>query len=220
MNKLEDTKKCLKCGEEKILNDFYRRKNGSVDGFRNECKLCFSEEKKKKYQLNRESILKEKREYYLKNKGKIKEYVFKYREKNREKINQYVREYGKKLRAEKPELHNNRVNKYMTKKRKENPIYKLKYNIRCRISVILKKNDIKKPEKTIELVGCDFFVLKKHLENKFENGMNWENYGEWHVDHIIPISLAKNEEDIKRLSHYTNLQPLWGIDNIKKRDKV
>jgi len=64
--------------------------------------------------------------------------------------------------------------------------------------------------------------LKKYLEDKFSEGMTWDNKGfyGWHIDHIIPLSSAKNEEDIIRLSHYTNLQPLWGKDNMKKGNKV
>jgi hypothetical protein len=64
--------------------------------------------------------------------------------------------------------------------------------------------------------------LKKYLEDKFSEGMTWDNKGfyGWHIDHIIPLSSAKNEEDIIRLSNYTNLQPLWGKDNMKKGNRV
>jgi hypothetical protein len=50
--------------------------------------------------------------------------------------------------------------------------------------------------------------------------MSWDNYGEWHIDHIIPLSFAKNEDEIMKLCHYTNLQPLNGIDNIRKSNKI
>ena len=60
----------------------------------------------------------------------------------------------------------------------------------------------------------------QHLESKFTEEMSFDNYGKWHIDHIIPISSAKTEEDIIRLNHYTNFQPLWAVDNLRKSNKV
>lgn len=77
-----------------------------------------------------------------------------------------------------------------------------------------------KRSKTTDLLGCDFKQLKSHLESKFTNGMNWDNYGKWHIDHIIPIASAKTEDEIVALNHYTNLQPLWAEDNIRKGAKL
>jgi hypothetical protein len=64
--------------------------------------------------------------------------------------------------------------------------------------------------------------LKKYIESKFKEGMSWDNYGVygWHLDHIIPLSSAKNEEELKSLCHYTNLQPLWAFDNLSKFNKI
>lgn len=69
-------------------------------------------------------------------------------------------------------------------------------------------------------VGCSHDFLKKHIEKQFLHGMNWENYGEWHIDHIIPISTAKTIKDVKKLANFTNLRPLWRKDNIAKKDKI
>lgn len=66
------------------------------------------------------------------------------------------------------------------------------------------------------MLGCSYEELITHLESKFIIGMNWRNYGEWHIDHIIPISSGKTIEEIESLSKYTNLQPLWAEDNIRK----
>ena len=61
--------------------------------------------------------------------------------------------------------------------------------------------------------------LKEHLESQFIDGMGWDNRVEWHIDHIIPLSSAKTEDELYRLCHYTNLQPLWAEDNLKKGNK-
>ena len=93
--------------------------------------------------------------------------------------------------------------------------------VRSRVNKIIKINDISKKNKTFDIVGCTPEFLKEHLENQFVNGMSWENYGYhgWHIDHKIPLSSAKTEEEIYKLYHYTNLQPLWAEDNLKKSNK-
>lgn len=68
--------------------------------------------------------------------------------------------------------------------------------------------------------GCSPEFLKEHLERQFVEGMTWENRNEWHIDHIIPLSSAKTEDELYELCHYTNLQPLWAEDNLKKSNKV
>jgi hypothetical protein len=80
--------------------------------------------------------------------------------------------------------------------------------------------DITKKNKTFDIVGCNPLQLKEHLEKQFVDGMTWENKGDWHIDHIIPLSSAKTEDELYKLCHYTNLQPLWAIDNIKKGKKI
>ena len=75
---------------------------------------------------------------------------------------------------------------------------------------------MKKNNKTFQIVGCSPTELKEHLEKQFINGMNWDNQGKWHIDHIIPLSSAKTEQDIYKLCYYTNLQPLWAEENMKK----
>jgi hypothetical protein len=94
--------------------------------------------------------------------------------------------------------------------------------MRSRINIYLKSRKIYKTNKTFEIVGCTPEFLKEHLEKQFKEGMSWENYGlyGWHIDHIIPLSSSKTEEKIHQLSHYTNLQPLWAEDNLKKGNKI
>jgi hypothetical protein len=77
-----------------------------------------------------------------------------------------------------------------------------------------------KRNKTFDIVGCSPYDLKEHLEKQFVSGMTWENRSEWHIDHIIPLSSAKTEDELYRLCHYTNLQPLWAEENLKKSNKI
>tara|TARA_B100000686_G_C16444298_1_gene788606 strand:+ start:141 stop:449 length:309 start_codon:yes stop_codon:yes gene_type:complete len=78
-----------------------------------------------------------------------------------------------------------------------------------------------KKDKTCNLIGCSIYQLECHIEKKFEEYMNWSNYGNWHIDHIIPCNAfdLNNEFEKRACFHYTNLQPLWASDNIKKGDK-
>lgn len=94
--------------------------------------------------------------------------------------------------------------------------YKLRRRIRARIYMALKNNY--KNTSTINLLGCSIVELKQYLENKFVLNMSWNNYGKWHIDHIIPCNNfnLNDETQQKKCFHYTNLQPLWAKDNISK----
>jgi hypothetical protein len=98
---------------------------------------------------------------------------------------------------------------------------KLTCNVRCRVKNFLNSKNIVKNNKTFNIVGCSPEFLKEHLENQFTNGMSWDLMGQQiHIDHIIPLSSANTEEEIYKLCHYTNLQPLWAEDNLKKSNKL
>ena len=75
-------------------------------------------------------------------------------------------------------------------------------------------------KRTKEIVGLDYPEFKNYISSMFTEGMSWENYGEWHLDHIIPLCTAKNEDEVLLLNHYTNLQPLWAEDNLRKGGKL
>jgi len=110
---------------------------------------------------------------------------------------------------------------YFISKRNTDEIFKLKDNIRRRINVFLSLHNISKKNKTFDIVGCSPEFLKEFLENKFTEGMSWDKMGkDIHIDHIIPLSSAKTEEEVYGLCHYTNLQPLWAYDNLSKGDKI
>jgi hypothetical protein len=93
--------------------------------------------------------------------------------------------------------------------------------MRTRLNKAIKKV---KSKHTLELIGCSAEELKVHLESQFQPGMTWENYGRtgWQVDHIYPLSkaLKESEEKFNKMCHYTNLQPLWSVDNSRKKDKI
>ena len=101
-------------------------------------------------------------------------------------------------------------------------------NVRARLLQFVKASDIKKTNKTFVMVGCTPEFLKKHLEKQFyphpitNEKMTWKNHTKkgWHVDHIDPLSLAMTPEDVVVLMHYTNLQPLWAEENLKKGNKI
>ena len=95
--------------------------------------------------------------------------------------------------------------------------YKMIINLRhrCRKAFL----GFYKDKTTKKLLGCSLQELQNHIESKFQFGMTMNNYGDWHLDHIIPLSSAKDSTELERLCHYTNLQPLWAQDNLIKSNK-
>jgi len=87
------------------------------------------------------------------------------------------------------------------------------------MSKALKSENIKKSQKTLELVGCSPEQLKKHLEVQFTEDMSWNNHGEWHIDHIIPVTSFDFtiKEEQEKCFYYTNLQPLWATTEVAKK---
>ena len=92
--------------------------------------------------------------------------------------------------------------------------------LRRRMLHIFERKGWKKDIRTLEHIGCSPKELKEHLEKQFKGGMNWDNRGEWHIDHIIPLSSAKTKEELIKLNHYSNLQPLWAKENLCKGSKL
>lgn len=215
------TKICSKCREEKpMTNTFFAKRKTGKDGFASWCKEC-----KKQYDKNRRAEMKRlnpealkeiHKEKYQQNKERIKKYSKKYYKDNREKYRAHEREYRQKNK----DRLNAYSNEYVKNRYKNDPAFKIKTNCRIRISQAV-RNGYKSSD-TMDLIGCDIQFLMDHLESQFTDGMSWENYGEWHIDHILPCAsfdLSKKENQ-KECFNYKNLQPLWAEDNIKKSDKV
>lgn len=188
-------KVCTICKEEKGIDEFHKFKL-SKDGFRSDCKNCRSFER---------------REYNRKNKEKNKEYKKKYYERNKDSIKLYNKEWSKKNPHYQGQYHKERM--------KNDPIFHMSQKLRARLRDYLKKNQITKKNKTFKIIGCSPEELKKYLEERFYGEMSWENRNLWDIDHIIPLSSAKSIEEVEKLSHYTNLQPLWRTENKKKSNK-
>lgn len=128
--------------------------------------------------------------------------------------------YRKKYREENKEHIAKLKKDWEINKRQTDPFFKLKQNLRHRTNSAFKSKYWQKNNTTKDLLGCTFEEAKKHIELKFTDGMNWENYGKWHIDHIIPLSSAKTENEMYILFNFNNLQPLWASDNFKKSDKI
>lgn len=115
-------------------------------------------------------------------------------------------------------------NAYCVERRKNDPLYKLTHTLRSRILTALKRKSIKKSSKTYEILGADWATVKTHIESKFRIGMSWENHGygvdKWHVDHIVPLAAAKDDNELISLMHYKNLQPLWQQENQSKGGRL
>ena len=144
-------------------------------------------------------------------------------------ISQEEIERRKKLRKEKTKVISQeeieRRKKLRKEKRKErlqtDSMYKLKIRLRKSIRESFRRRGKRKDGyRTHSILGAEIHVVYEHFESLFVDGMSWENMGKWHIDHIIPLSTAITEEDVIRLCHYTNLQPLWAEDNLKKSNKL
>lgn len=136
----------------------------------------------------------------------------KYRNSEKGKINKPKHKQTEKYKEGQRQYHNMRA--------KTDTLYLLKKRVRDRVRICLKRKGFKKKNHLNQYLGCTIEYLREHLESRFTEGMTWENQGKWHIDHIIPLSSATSEEEMYKLCHYTNLQPLWALDNIKKSNKI
>lgn len=235
--KIEGNKKCRICGIEKPISEFHI-KRGTPDGHRDECKKCIKEilnkyktkpgfkNKQKKYDkerynILREKILKRKKEYHVENKEKILE-------KKKEYRNKPENEKRTKVYLEKYRLENKDTLKEWRKNNK--PLLadiqkRYRENNRCCVAwrnvlhSTLKRLGTMKEGHTIDILGYSADELKHHIEIQFTEGMTWDNYGKWHIDHILPVTSFEPNTDVKIVCALNNLQPLWAHDNLVKYNK-
>jgi hypothetical protein len=157
---------------------------------------------------------------YKKHKEKRLNYHKKWCENKREYLNQYHKEW----REKNIDKHRENKRNYEKTRKANDPLYKLIANFRTAIYTVLKENNMNKYGHYFEILKYSPDELSNHLETKFTDGMTWENYGEWHVDHIKPISSFNfnevGDEEFLKCWSLDNLQPMWGEENIRKSNKV
>ena len=185
---------------------------------------------KQYYKNNKENNKTMQKKYYENNKEKIQEYQKNYRENNKDKLKNHRENNKEKLKIYREnnkeklkiyrEKNKEKINLYNLNRRKAEPLIRLKHNLGNRIRLAIKSKNFTKSNGTLEILGCDLKTIKLHLEKQFTKGMSWDNYNEWHIDHIIPCASAKTEEELIKLFHYTNLQPLWAAENMSKGKKI
>lgn len=224
-----EIKICCDCKNELKITDFPILKNSNGKSRLSiRCRICYNikarERNKKSYIKNRDKRIEGQRDYNNNNKSKISEYKKKLDKSiiKQQQQKKYQKNRESYLIKAKIYYKNNREkiikqkNEYEKNKKLTDPLYKVKRNIRTLIKQKLIKNNYTKKSKTHEILGCSFEEFKLHLESKFEPWMTWENYGlyngelnyGWDIDHIIPTSSANTEDELIKLNHHTNLQPL------------
>jgi hypothetical protein len=224
------TKKCTCCGEEKPLSDFYKKKKCKF-GVDSRCKLCVLKKSKKYRKDNKKKIRHYKKQWYNDNKEQILEQRKQYYENNRESLiekqkqyhqdNREIRlEHQKQYRKDNREYFTEYKKQWQRRKRKTDPLFRFRKSVGVRTHIAFKRKSWIKGGGTEKLLGCDWETAFNHIESQFESWMNWDNHGEWHIDHIIPLSSATTKEEMKKLCHYTNLQPLLAEENLSKGDKI
>ena len=221
-------KKCTKCEKISNINNFLFKKSNK-DGLDNMCKNCWSEYLYL-YRGGKE------RQDKIKKEKEIKEHLFSIGKKKCTKceitksVNYFrknkTKSYGLDSHCKQCSIKNAKIwrendrGKYEKNRRKTNALFRLKKNLRTRTYSAFKRKGYSKNTKTQEMLGVDWEICKAHIERQFTKGMNWENQGDWHIDHIIPLASAKTSERLKKLCHYTNLQPLWAEENLSKSDSI
>ena len=188
------------------------RKRISDKKYRETHKKKIKEIHRKWRERNREHINSKAREQYKENPQPFKERSERYINSHKEKVKEARHKYKIENRAN--------CTEYERNKRHTDPIYRFRTSSRGLIRQYTKGKGYKGDKTIYEILGCDFDFFLNYIQSKFEEGMTLENYGEWNIDHIIPISSAKTDEDLEKLNHYTNLQPLWAKDNFKKGRKI
>ena len=221
------TKVCCRCQVEKSINEFGKDKY-TKDGYNYACKECrnkkFLEHYKKHYQEEKDIKNKKRREYYQTHKEKIlsqnrewRENNKQYFEDNREKVRQCSKNWYEKNKEKVKTRHS--INQ--KERKKKDDFYKFKCKIRNIVWCSLKQKKYTKNSHTYEILGTDYEFVWEYLMNTWHNNYGTKYNGEdYHIDHIIPIDVAKTKEEVIKLCHYTNLQLLKPEDNMSKSNKV
>lgn len=208
-------KTCTKCGYLKSLKEFPIN-NQCKDGYDYRCRQCKQQLSRAYYRIHRDKMLDAAKQYGQEHKEELKQYKKEWARANKVKVKSSRQKYYK---ANREKVLKAAVRYSSTRKRRD-PIFKLICNLRARMChLIYKIKDENQVKTIVNLVGCSQEKLKQHIENQFKPGMSWNNYGKWQLDHIVPLSSASSVEEIYKLNYYTNLQPLWEVENKQKGNK-
>lgn len=169
------------------------------------------------------------RVYFLKNKEKIKErqlrmggiYAANRRLKYRSDRAYRQKCIDRSLRraVSKKALVNAYKKLWAKRKLKTDSLFRLKIILRRRIWMAIRNQGWTTKSSVLSLIGAEWTVVKDWIESKFSTGMSWDNHGDWHIDHVVPLASAKTESQLTKLLNYKNLQPLWAFDNLSKGAK-
>ena len=195
----------------------YRLKNPNVDKkYYNQNKNKILDKAKDYYNKNQEDKIIYQKDYYSKNSKKILKQMKEFRDNNKELISERK---SISFQKHKENYREKRTNYELTR-RKEDELYYLKHIVCARIRNFLRTSSLNKTSSTFNMIGCSPLELKEHLEKQFVKGMNWNNRKDWHIDHIKPLASATTEAELETLCHFSNLQPLYAIDNLRKGAKI
>jgi len=193
-----------------------------------QCQICKNERSKAWRSVNKEKVIQYQKQYRTTNKDKLKKHyatnspkakatALKWVIANRDRLNRKRRDYYARNKEKCIAI----SGRCIAKRKATDPIYKLNLRMRSLISTSFRKKGYTKSSKAYELIGCSYEQLHEHLQQTaIKNYGFYDPNTNYHVDHIIPCSCAKNEKDLSALHHYTNLQFLTPADNISKSNKL
>ena len=158
--------------------------------------------------------------YYQKHKEKKLTYHKKWSENKKEHLIKYHKEW----RNKNIDKHRENKRNYERTRKANDPLYKLISNFRTAIYQVLKESNVEKNKHYFDILQYTPKELIVHLESQFKDTMCWGNYGEWHVDHKLPIThfniVEMGDEEFMKCWSLDNLQPMWGLENIRKSNKI
>ena len=201
IKRVGEYKKAHRSRYNELHKEYKKRNKEKIAEYNRKNAQAIKRYRKKYYEDKKENLLKSSRDNYQNNKEVILARNRKYKEKNRDAIRKKQKEY-KRQRL---------IN--------DKSFYFVEVARRRMLNAL--NGVAEKSARTVELLGCTGDFAVAYLESKFLPGMNWKNRKEWHIDHIKPLSIfdLTNPEEQCKAFHYTNLQPLWAIDNRRKAAK-
>jgi len=193
---------CKTCLLDKDEAEFYKHNS-------NICINCVLQRQKGYYKTHKPKIINNRKIYYSNNKNVIVARHKIYKKHNSDKVAHWSKNYRIK--------HRDHISTQKNLYYKSNIQARLAKNLRRRLNHSIKSS---RAGSAVRDLGCSIEQLKRHLESKFQPGMSWNNYGQWHIDHIKPLSRFNltRRDQILQSCHFSNLQPLWKLDNIVKHN--